>query len=250
MRMYNRFFAIAVFLGCGLAAHADSEGGLILGVEAEKSITKKWGVALEVDMRSRNNFRTMDRWGFGLGTGYKFNKYLKVDVGYKLLDYNMREKISYKTSGAYNHWRPSYWGIKHRVTASVTGQYKFPFNLKIALRERWQMTCRPEKTVNRWDFDDEAWEDKVRASRCKHQLRSRLEISYDKKRALFTPFASVELYNSWSLEKIRYTVGTDLRLSKQHSLTAFYRFQNQREVDEDEYDPDMHFIGLGYKFKF
>ena len=229
---------------------AQSEGGLIVDAEAEKKINKQWSIGVEADLRTRNNFKTMDRWSVGVGATYKFNKWLKADAGYKLLDYNMHEKISYKTSGDYNHWRPSYWGLKHRVYAGLTGSYKFSNNIKLSLRERWQYTDRPEKTVQRWDFDDEQWEDKVRSSKGKNQLRSRLEISYDKKHALFTPYASVELYNAWAVEKVRYTIGTDIRLSKHHSLNAFYRFQDMKSVDADDYDPDMHYLGVGYKFKF
>ena len=149
-----------------------------------------------------------------------------------------------------NHWRPSYWGIKHRFYASLAGSYKFKNNIKLELRERWQYTLRPEKTIQRWDFDDEAWEDKVRSSMAKNQLRSRFEVSYDKKHAFFTPFASIELYNSWGIEKIRYNIGTDLRLSKQHNLSIYYRYQDMKHVDADDYDPNMHYIGVGYKFKF
>ena len=229
---------------------AQSEAGLIVGAEAEKKLSKQFSLSLEADMRTRNNLKTWDRWNVGLGASFKLNKYLKADAGYNLLYYNMREKISYKTSGAYNHWRPSYWGVKHRFHASVTGSYKFGNGLKLSLRERWQYTYRPEKTVQRWDFDDEQWEDNLRAGKGKNQLRSRLQLSYDKKRALLTPYASCELYNAWGIEKIRYTVGTDLRLSKHHSLSLFYRFQDMKNVDADEYDPDMHFVGLGYKLKF
>ncbi len=60
----------------------------------------------------------------------------------------------------------------------------------------------------------------------------------------------MELYNAWAIEKIRYSVGTDINVSKQHSFSVYYRFQNMRNVDEDEYDPDMHYIGVGYKVKF
>jgi len=49
---------------------------------------------------------------------------------------------------------------------------------------------------------------------------------------------------------VRYTVGTDIRLGKQHTLTAFYRFQDVRNVSADDYAPDMHYLGLGYKLKF
>ena len=250
MRMFERLTAVVLMASMSLPLLAQSEGGLIVGAEAEKKINKKWSVGLEAEMRSRNDFKTMDRWKFGVGTSYKLTPWLKANVGYDLLRSNSREKISYKSTGTYNNWRPSYWGVKHRFHASLTGSYKFANNLKLSLRERWQYTYRPEKTVQRWDFDNEQWEDKVRSSKGKNQLRSRLEVSYDKKKALFTPYASMELYNSWAIEKIRYTVGTDIRLSKQHSLNAFYRFQNMRNVDDGEYDPDMHYMGVGYKFKF
>lgn len=241
--------AAAVILTAALPATAQSEGGLLLSAEAEKKIDKKLSVSLEADMRTRNNFKTMDRWSLDLGASYKLTKWLKADAGYVLLNQNNHEKINYKTSGAYDNWRPSYWGLKHRVYASLTGSYKIG-DIKLSLRERWQYTYRPSKTVQRWDFDDETWEDKVRSGKGKNQLRSRFEIAYDKKRALFTPYANVELYNAWGIEKVRYTVGTDIRLNKQHSLTAFYRFQDIRNADADDYDPDMHYLGIGYKFKF
>lgn len=249
--MFNKIAAVLfIFQLSLLTASAQSEGGLLLGAEAEKKLNKKLSVSLEAELRTRNDFKTMDRWAFGLGAKYKLTDWLKADAGYKLLDTNFREDIDLKSSGAYNHWRPSYWGIKHRFYVSLAGSYKFKNNIKLELRERWQYTLRPEKTVQRWDFDDEAWEDKVRSSMAKNQLRSRFEVSYDKKHAFFTPFASIELYNSWGIEKIRYNIGTDLRLSKQHNLSIYYRYQDMKHVDADDYDPNMHYIGVGYKFKF
>lgn len=250
MHMFKRLAAAALILTSALPMTAQSEGGLYMSVEAEKKIDKKLSVSLEAATRSRNNFKTMDRWSLDLGAEYKLNKWLKAEAGYMLIDQNNREKINYKTTGAYDTWRPSYWSIKHRVYAGLTGSYKFSNNIKLSLRERWQYTYRPEKTVQRWDFDDEAWKDKVRTGKGKNQLRSRFEIAYDKKRALFTLYGNVELYNAWGIEKIRYTVGTDIHLSKQHQLGIFYRFQDMKQVDADEYDPNMHYIGIGYKFKF
>ena len=250
MRMSERIVLAVLMTAMSLTAVAQSESGLIAGAEVEKKVNKQLSVGVEAELRTRNNFKTMDRWSVAIAASYKFNKWLKADVGYTLLNNNFREDISYKSSGAYNSWRPSYWGIRHRVHASLTGSHKFNNNIKLSLRERWQYTYRPEKTVTRWDFDNEQWEDKVRSGKGKNQLRSRLQVEYDKKKALFTPFASVELYNAWAIEKIRYSVGTDINVSKQHSFSVYYRFQNMRNVDEDEYDPDMHYIGVGYKVKF
>ena len=249
MRTSNRIVVTALLTVMSLTATAQTEGGLIAGAEVEKKVNKQLSVGVEAELRTRNDFKTMERWSLGLAASYKFNKWLKADAVYTLLNTNFREDISYKSSGAYNNWRPSYWGIRHRVHASLSGTYKFQNNLRLSLRERWQYTYRPEKTVTRWDFDNESWEDKVRAGKGKNQLRSRLQLEYDKKKALLTPYASMELYNSWAIEKIRYTVGTDINVTKSHTFNVFYRYQNMKNVEEDVYDPDMHYIGVGYKFK-
>lgn len=242
-----------VAVSLSMPSAAQSEGGLLMEAEASKKVSRQLTVGVEADLRTRNNFKTMDRWSLGISAGYKFNKWLKASAGYTLLNNNNREDISYQTINgvkAYNNWRPSYWGTRHRLNASLTGTYKFGNNIRLSLRERWQYTYRPEQTVERWDFDNTQWEDNVRSGKGKNQLRSRLQVEYDKKHALLTPYASIELYNAWSVEKTRYTLGTDINLSKQHTLGIFYRYQAIRHVDADDYDPDMHYLGIGYKFKF
>jgi hypothetical protein len=116
-----------------LTVSAQSEGGLLLGAEADKKINKQLSISLEAELRTRNNFKTMDRWAVGLGMQYKLTNWLKADAGYKLLNTNFREDIDLKNSGAYNHWRPSYWGVKHRFYASLAGSYKFSNNIKLEL---------------------------------------------------------------------------------------------------------------------
>jgi hypothetical protein len=244
----NRIINLLMVLAMSTPTFAQSEGGLLLGAEADKKLSKKLSVSLEAELRTRNDFKTIDRWAVGLGAQYKLTNWLKADAGYKLLNTNFRENIDLKASGIYNHWRPSYWGTRHRFYASLAGSHKFANNIKLELRERWQYTYRPEKTVERWDFDNDCWEDKVRSASGNNQLRSRLEISYDRKRSLFTPFASIELYNSLGIEKIRYNIGTDLRLSKQHNLSIYYRYQDTKQADAE--NPNMHYLGIGYKFKF
>ena len=115
---------------------AQSESGLLLEAEAEKKLSKKFSVGLEADMRTRNDFKTMDRWSIGIGGEYKPVKQLKLGAGYTLLNTNFREDISYKADGNYNNWRPSYWGVRHRFNVSASGTYKFRNNLRISLRER------------------------------------------------------------------------------------------------------------------
>lgn len=234
-------------------SHAQTESGMIVGLEVEKKLNKRIEVGLEADYRSRNDFKTTDRWSVGLNANYKLTKWLKADAGYTYLNSNFREKITSGTSKT--KWRPSYWGARHRFHASLAADYKVWSNLRISLRERWQYTYRPEKEVDRWKVDEifktkTLDTDYVRDGKAKHQLRSKLQVEWDKKRALLTPYAHVEFYNSLSIEKIRYTVGTDIKLGKQHSAGIYYRFQDMRNQDEEDSDPDMHYLGVGYKFKF
>ncbi len=245
--------AVALMLGARPVC-AQSEGGLLLSAGAEKKVNKQLSVGVEADYRTRNDFKTADRWSIALGGDYKLTKGLKADVGYTLLNSNFREKLTY-SSATKGRWRPSYWGVRHRFHASLTANRKLWRDLRVSVRERWQYTYRPSKDVERWKLDPSAHtmaldDDYVRSGKGKNQLRSRLQLSWDKKRALLTPYASAEFYHSWAIEKVRYTVGTDIRLSKRHELTVYYRFQDMHNVDEDDFDPDMHYLGLGYQFKF
>ena len=245
-----RNIVLAVFVGLSASAFAQSEGGLLLGVEAEKKIDKKLSVSVEAEMRTRNNFKTMDRWKFGISGSYKFTKWLKADVGYDLLNDNNREKKEYYTSssGKYVkiHWRPGYWGVKHRFHASLTGSVKIA-DFKLSLRERWRYTYRPEKTTRRYDFDNGYWEDTNVKSKNLHILRSRFKVDWDIPNCKIDPWASVEVFNNSMLDKIRYSLGADYSLQKKHVFGLYYRYQR---VYNDDEEGNTHYLGMSYKFKF
>ena len=234
------------------AASAQSEGALSIGAEAEKKLSRQASVSVEGDFRSRNDFKTADRWSLSAGASYKLGKNLKAAAAYQLIWRNNRESLSYNTTdGAvtgYNNWRPSYWGVNHRLSASLTGSHKV-HDIRFSLRERWQYTYRPSKDVERWDFDNAKWETKTRSGKGKNVLRSRLQAEYSKKKARLLPFASIEAYNSWAVDKVRYTIGTDYKLNKQHSLSLYYRFQDAMSDDDLDYDPNIHLVGLSYTIK-
>lgn len=236
------------------AAHAETDdAGLWLSAGVEKKISKKAEVGVDVDFRTRNDFKTVDRWGADIGASYKLTKWLKADAGYSLLYYSRQEKLTTHTTEdgeflSYNNWRPGYWSVAHRFNVSLTGSVKFG-DFGLSLRERWQYTSRPAKTTERYDFDNETWEETTVGSKDKHLLRSRLQIEYDKKKATFKPYVNAELYNAMSLEKVRITAGTDIKLTKHHSFDVFYRCQLTNDKESDN-EPNCHYIGAGYTYKF
>ena len=255
-------FVIMIMALLPMAAVAQSDDfGLDFSLEAQKKLSKQWSVSLEGEYRSRNNAKTNDRWSVGLEVDYKVAKWLKASAGYTLL-YDNNERISYFEAtddavldGDAEVGDPKkcaqYWQARHRFNVSLTASQKLG-DWKFSLRERWQYTYRPEYTVDeRWSYLYQSYDLKPHTyvGKGKNVLRSRLQVEYDKKGWDLTPYANVEFFNAWSLQKTRFTVGLDWKLSKQHSLGAFYRYQSVRS-DDDDNEPNRHMIGVGYTFKF
>lgn len=239
--------ALMLIMATGIFAQGD-DFGIWTSLGVEKDINKKWSIGAETEYRMRNDARTADRWSLGVDASYKITKWLKASAGYTLLYDNNREDISYNEDGSYNNWRPSYWGMRHRFNVSATGSVKAG-RFKFSLRERWQYTYRQEKTVQRYDFDNEWWEDKLRQGKSKHLLRSRLKIDYDIQKCKVDPYLEVELFNGSTLEKMRYTAGADWKIKKKHTINFFYRYQTIHGKDEDM-EANRHILGVGYNFKF
>ena len=164
-----------------------------------------------------------------------------------------------------------YWAVRHRATASLTGSVKWG-RFKFSLRERYQFTHRMRSYCDRtrWYYDpyhviagtpeyyidddpesgDYSYMTDEKKSKSDHKLRSRLAVSYDIKKCPFEPFAEVEVHNeldnAFAYDKIRYTIGTECKINKEHKLSLYYRYQDYADVDE----VSGHVLGIGYAFEF
>lgn len=224
-----------------------SDFGMWYELGAEKKFTRWFSVGAETEFRTRNNTRTADRWSAGVNAEFRIIKGLKASAGYTFLYNNNPEEVSLKSDNVrINKWRPSYWGVKHRVNVSLVGSLNIS-RLNISLRERWQFTHRPSVDNKKYDVDEMTWS--AVKMKNKHILRSRLQLSYDFPHWKFDPFANVELFNGWALEKVRFQVGVEYKYHKKHTFQLTYRYQDVRD-DDDDGDANSHLVGLSYKFKF
>ncbi len=259
-----RYLAVVLFVihsSLFTASAQTDDFGLDFSLEVQKKIDKQWSVSLEGELRTRNNTQTNDRWSVGLGVDYKATKWLKASAGYNLL-YDNYERISYFDAeddevddGDADEGDPKkrarYWSARHRVNVALTLSKKLIGDFKFSLRERWQYTYRPEYTVDeRWSFFDDEYdgEEHTYRGKGKNVLRSRLQAEYKVKGFPGTPYAHVELFNAWNLEKVRYTLGYDWKINKQHTVGLFYRYQTVNNDDDNE--ANRHLIGLSYHLKF
>ena len=219
--------------------------GLWTSAGVKKSLNSKLSIEAEGEFRTQDGLSKVDRWTIGAGLDYKIASFLKFDAGYKYI-YGYKESETTKKGNIVS----SYWQSRHRVFASLTGKVEWN-RFEFSLRERWQYTYRPSQSVAKYDGDDGSQKaDEYISGKCKHVLRSRLEVEYNIKKCPITPYVSCELYNlmgdGWDHEKTRWTVGGQYKINKKHALDIFYRYQDESDDDENS----GHAIGIGYVYKF
>ena len=280
----KRFLGIGYLLLASAAAVAQSDFGVWTSIEGSTKLNKQLELSLEAEYRTQDMSTLSERIATGISLSYKNKKipFLKADVGYSVMSmYGMGETaIKYRTDDDGNfemddegnlipkHMNVDspYWYTRHRATASLTGSVKWG-RFKFSLRERYQLTHRMRSYCDRerWYYktykkefyldddpesDDYSYMTDEKKSKSDHKLRSRLAVSYDIKKCSFEPFAEVEVYNeldnAFAYDKIRYTVGTDYKINKEHKLTLYYRYQDYADVDE----VSGHVLGVGYAFEF
>lgn len=235
---------LAAGMAAPLCAQTD-DTGVWTGVEIKKKLFPGFDASLEGEFRTRDGLKTVERWSGSAGISYKALRWLKASAGYSFIYYYHPMEMTKK-----GNYIPEYWQPKHRFHLSLTGKADWG-RFTFSLRERWQYTYRPSQEVPKYDGDDGTPKaDEYISGKGKNVLRSRLRAEYDIRKCAFTPYASCELSHSLndkgSLEKVRWTLGTEWKLSKRHVLDFYYLYQNK--ADEDE--TNGHVVGAGYSFKF
>ena len=261
MKLAKKSLIIAALaLAVVLPAHAEWEPGgvpfdgksgddfgLWMTVGMEKKFNKKWSVGAEFEYRLKDNIDDSgwgepSRWTLAISADYKVLSWLKFDAGYKF----MRDHYCAEWNESKYRESRGYWDTRHRVYVSATASYKIQ-NVKLSLRERWQYTYRPEVADVTYDWEDDEFMPKK--GKGKNVSRTRLHISYDKKKAKFEPYISYEIYAAKKWEKMRYTAGCEFKLNKHNVVDVFYRYQDLRK-DDNFNDRDSHILGVGYTYKF
>lgn len=247
----KKFFAIAVAVLGAVAAPAQT---LLGGAEISKKLPAGLSIGAGVEYRTMEWLRHTEQWSAEASVGYKPLKCLKLGVAYKF--------IQAQTPSGFNddgYGMPSYWDNKHRVSVSLTGQWKPWSKLTLSLRERYQYTYRPSHLIPQFN-EGIPWGNKTINEKSSHILRSRLQAEFKpRKKSRWTPFVNFELYSQLKevnhtrdkregvrfCEKWRLAAGTELKLDKRNSLELFYRYANHSDPDDAD---SAHTIALVYSF--
>ena len=257
-----------------LRAQWTDEYGTWVSVGAKKNLGTKWSLGLEAEYRAQED----SRWAVGIDAGYKLNKYIKFGVGYTLLYNRKPEKLKGDPLMDDEYTKtPAYCYPRHRFIVEATADKRFWKWLRISLRERYQLTYRPEKDYNKieyskvpifdddWNYIGDEWMEyvtpKSKTSKTTQMLRSRLKLEVDKKHWKFSPFISAEACNSvrvgdhMSIDKVRTAIGTGYKINKNHEVSLAYILtyvfnDEDEQSDKIQYNNRIHAVSVGYNFKF
>ncbi|MCR5312445.1 MAG: DUF2490 domain-containing protein [Bacteroidaceae bacterium] len=266
----------ASFLPITAWAGDNDDFGMDYSIGAEKKLTSNLDFGLNLNYRTQDNSKETERWVIGGGFSYKllntktFDIKLNADWEY-MRQFKLKELV-YKygdildedgnwTTGV-NGWNStaSYWRSRHRTSLGFSGNYKPNKRWSFSLKETVQYNhyCETDsidaiKYRVKYNDDDEEYKTqdvykKTKRAKDKFVLRSKITGQYDIRHCPLAPFVSLD-YGcglNYSASKWKITAGTDIKITKQHKLDVFYRFQTENDDDE----PNGHIIGVGYKFKF
>lgn len=267
-----------IFSAFSTAKADDDNYGLWTTFEASKKINKKFKVGAELEFRSNDYLKDIERFAAGISGQYKINSWLKANAGYIFImgyypgeakdhfDDDNNEYDGYNYDQAYHTER-------NRFHFSFTGEYKIG-RVEISLRERVQYTrtnsAMTDEEKHRFEilpqidengnimFDEEGnaleykeWlpvrtEPELKEHKNNTVLRSRITAKWDIPKCKVNPFVSTELYSrldKWrGFEKLRSRIGASYKINKDNSIELYYLFEKAGEKGE----ANTHAIGLGY----
>lgn len=162
----------------------DNEFGGRLSVAADKKLNKGLHLRLEEEVRFDNNFGAFNRFHTTVGFNYKVNQYLKVGVGYALINPWNSDSNEFKSA-------------RHRLMIDATGSMRFGV-WRLSLKERFQATYRSG------DMNE------YQNPRTALTLKSRLKLQYRGWRR-FEPYTYIEMRNILNAPVIhaKYNKATD-----------------------------------------
>lgn len=183
----------------------DSDFSVWSNAGVEHKVTKDLTLSGNMEFRTKEQFKEVDRWGAVINGSYRLLPTLKLSAGYEFHYRNRDEKG---------------WKARQRYHIGATGETRWS-QLKFSLRERFQHTWDKEKT----DL----------------HLRSQLKVAYVPHGDI-SPYAAIEFYNKlndgFDLSRTRYQAGVEWQLSFRWKMDIYYLYQL-------ESNRKKHILGLG-----
>ena len=223
------FFAAIFLINVPLLFAQSNDWGLWTSVDVDKKLSKKWDLNVTTQYRWKDNISVTDQIRGSVDASYRTGKYVKLAAGYEMISkYKAKRDI---------------FVYRNRFRAQATGSYKYD-RFTVDWRPRVQLTLLGKnETDSKTSEDDNG----------KWVLRNRFGLKYDIKKTPLKPYVNFEMFHylfgnlEYSYYRNRFSVGTDYKINKQHSLELGYK----RESEINGFNiSSINIVKLGYTFSF
>jgi hypothetical protein len=225
-----RFIILVLFLAfvfVGLSkAQTTHDSGMWISAGTEKKLNDRWNLGASIELRTKDDTKSIDRWQLVLNGAYKVSEHLKLGGCYEF-------QLRNRTIDNATEFVP-----RHRLMFDVTPGTKVFDWLKLSLRERYQYTYTMQKSHV--------------AATHEHHLRNRLKAEIDNSSMKgWSPYVSVEMFNNLSkqfqIDEMRMAIGTTYSISARHTINFGYLLDLKRSAGG--LDKALHVLTLGYVYK-
>ena len=238
--------ALALLAPVAAFGQTFSAGGRA-SVGVDYKIVKGLHIEAEEEVRSADNFSGLGSLRTTLGVTYKPLSFLKVGLGYTLINpYKIDKELDD------NSLYSGFWAPRHRLFADATGTLKLgQFNL--SLRERLQLTHNADEGMNVYQSTRNALALKSRIGlKYKGWRYVEPSLSFEVRAALNDPWGyasgSAKItgetkreyydythtgYTHAYINRLRLNLGADINLSKRHCLNPYLLFDYLMDYEID-----------------
>ena len=168
-----RYILLALLLAFLVIGYSNAQNtddfGMWMTVGTEKKLNDRWNLGAGIELRTKDNSGSVDRWQLAINGAYKVSKFLKLGANYEL-------QLKKRTVDSGKETVP-----RHRLMFDITPGGKVMNWLKLSLRERYQYTYTVQKS-------------NVKAIH-EHHLRNRFKAEIDNSNMKgWSPYLSVEMF--------------------------------------------------------
>ena len=216
-----------------------------LSLSVDKKLARGLHLNLEEEVRLDNNFQSLNRLQTTLALSYKVNDYLKVGLGYALINPYSQSNSTFKS-------------CRHRLMVDATGSVSFG-NWRFSLKERFQATY---KGLQRWEpYAYIELRNTFNAPVINAYYTGSEYVNSDMS-ASGTAGWFIDDWNGIYINRIRGAIGVDYRISKRSSIEMSLMADHvtDKVVDANaegtklkSYTRESGFVGwltAGYSYKF
>jgi hypothetical protein len=233
MNTGKRLVLAGLLFACLTAKAQVPDLGIWTTVETEKKLSPKWNLNGELELRTRNTSRDINRWGLKLGGEYSLVRNLKLGAAYQFLYFHDTEYADYQP--------------RHRLIAFAQGRLRRG-HFTFTLRERIQVTAKDES-------DRIKKNGKIDTYRLNPEWswRNRLKMAYDIPRCRFTPSLSAETFYQLKhpdgnrFGGLRGIASLACRLDRKSTVDLSIIYHREINVQEPQ---DRLVAGINYAFSF